>query len=367
MEWIFDRSEEVVRAKIAEWRDGSYEAECYVDHDGVELDKPRLIKITVKIDGDSVAVDFAGSSETTTGPINCPLVANRAAVGISLLSLTVPREPVNAGHLRPLEVTAPENTMLNPLPPAPCDSFGYVNNRALDLFFKALSDALPDQAPAGTHQLYGVYLYRMDPRFGKPFIYIEPMCGGYGARPSVDGASGLIFIGDGDCHNTPVEIVEGRYPLLMERHALDTGSAGAGKYRGGLGVIRDYRMLTDDVMLANAHDSKVTPPWGLFGGAEGSIPRVIEFFGTDKQNDIMERTNFYGPFHTGDVLSVRSSGGGGWGDPLDRDPNFVEQDVLLDYVSEEEALDVYGVVIQADGSLDQDATTAVRSTRGENS
>jgi N-methylhydantoinase B len=363
MEWILDRSEEVVRGKIAEWPDGQYEAECYVDHDGIELDKPRLIRMSLEIKGDSVMVDFTGSSETTTGPINCPLIANRAAAGIALLSLTVPREPVNAGHLRPLKVTAPIDTMLNPRPPAPCDSFGYVNNRVVDLFYKALSEALPDQVPAGTNQLFGVYLYRMDPRFGKPFIYIEPMCGGYGARASQDGASALIFIGDGDCHNTPVEIVEGRYPLLMERHALDTESAGAGQYRGGFGVIRDYRMRTDAVMLANAHDSKVTPPWGLFEGGEAKIPRVIEHFGTGKQNDIVERTNFYGPFDTGDVLSVHSSGGGGWGNPMDRDPELVERDVRLEYISIEQARDVYGVVIRDDGIVDIDATDILRSER----
>jgi N-methylhydantoinase B len=360
MEWIFDRSEELVRARIAEWPEGSYEAECYTDHDGIELDKPRLIKMTVNIAADSILVDFDGSSEVTTGPINCPLVGNKAAVGTAVLALTVPRDPVNAGHMRPVEVTAPVNSIMNPQRPAPCDSFGYVGNRVIDLFFKAMSKALPEFVPAGTQQLFGAYLYRMDPRLGKPFIYVEPFCGGYGARASADGASALIFIGDGDCHNEPVEIIETRYPLLVERHALDTESAGAGKHRGGFGVVRDYQMLTDNVTLSMGNDSKVTRPWGLFGGGEGSTARTIEYPGTGRENILVERANFYGPFHTGDRLSCRSSGGGGWGDPLERDPQLVERDVELGYVSQGQARSLYGVAIGEDGRVDHKATKVLR-------
>ena len=367
MEWIFDRSEELVRAKLAQWPQGSYEAECYTDHDGIELDKPRLIKMTVNIAADSILVDFGGSSEVTTGPLNCPLVASKAAVGTALLSLTVPRDPVNAGHMRPLEVTAPANSMLNPQRPAPCDSFGYVGNRVIDLFFKAMSKALPEVVPAGTQQLFGIYLYRMDPRLGKPFIYVEPFCGGYGARPSQDGASGLIFIGDGDCHNEPAEIIEARYPLLVERHALDTESAGAGKYRGGFGVIRDYRVLTDNVTLSIGNDCQNTRPWGLFGGKDGSTARIIESKGTDKEKVIVERANFYGPFHSGERLSCRSSGGGGWGSPFERAPKLVERDVQLEYVSKQQAKDVYGVAIGDDGKVDQEATTCLRKRRASDS
>jgi N-methylhydantoinase B len=364
MEWVFDGSEEMVRAKIAQWPQGSYEAECYTDHDGVELDTPRLIKMRVNIHDDSILVDLTGSSETTIGPVNCPLVATKAGIGIAFLSLTVPREQVNAGHLRPLEVVAPTNTIANPQRPAPCDSFGYLSNRAIDLFFRALSEALPNVAPAGSAQVFGPYLYQMDPRFGKPFIYVEPFCGGYGGRPTQDGANALIFIGDGDCHNEPVEIIETRYPLLVERHALDTDSAGAGKHRGGFGVIKDYLILAEEnVMLAGGNDSKVDPPWGLFGGAKGTTAKYIPFAGTDQEQVIDERVNFFGPMAKGDRVSVRSSGGGGWGDPLDRDPQLVERDVRLSCVSVEKAKDVYGVVIGQDGTTDSKATSALRKRR----
>lgn len=364
MEWVFDGSEEMVRAKIAEWSKGSYEAEYYTDHDGVELDKPRLIKMTVNVRDDSILVDLSGSSETTKGPVNCPLVATTAGIGIALLSLTVPREQVNAGHLRPLDVVAPPDTIVNPQRPAPCDSFGYISNRVIDLFFKALSSALPDIAPAGSAQVFGPYLYQMDPRFGRPFIYVEPFCGGYGGRPMQDGASALIFIGDGDCHNAPVEIIEARYPLLVERHALDTESAGAGRYRGGFGVVKDYVILAEEnVMLAGGNDSKVNPPWGLFGGSDGTTARYVPFAGTDREQVVEERVNFFGPLGKGDRLSVRSSGGGGWGDPLERDPELVEQDVTLKYVSPDEARDVYGVVIDEDGQLDREATMQFRKSR----
>jgi N-methylhydantoinase B len=365
MEWIFDGSEEMVRSKIAQWPNGSYEAEYYTDHDGVELDIPRLIRMTVNVRDDSILVDLAGSSETTKGPVNCPLVATKAGIGIAFLSLTVPGEEVNAGHLRPLEVVAPPNTIVNPERPAPCDSFGYISNRAIDLFYKAVSQALPDLAAAGSNQVFGPYLYQMDPRYGRPFIYVEPFCGGYGARASQDGASGLIFIGDGDCHNEPVEIIETRYPLLVERHALDTESAGIGKYRGGFGVIKDYLILAEEnVMLAGGNDSKVDPPWGLFGGGDGTTARYIPFAGTDDEQVIDERVNFFGPLAKGDRVSVHSSGGGGWGDPLERDPGLVERDVRLGYISPDKSREVYGVVISDDGTADLAATEALRARLG---
>jgi N-methylhydantoinase B len=368
MEWIFDGAEEMVRSEIAQWPNGSYEAECYTDHDGVELDEPRLIRMTVTIDDDSILVDLAGSSEATKGPVNCPLVAVKAGIGIAFLSLTVPREQVNAGHLRPLEVVAPPNTIVNPQRPAPCDSFGYISNRAIDLFYKALSSALPDLAAAGSNQVFGPYLYQMDPRYGRPFIYVEPFCGGYGARSSHDGASALIFIGDGDCHNEPVEIIETRYPLLVERHALDTDSAGPGRYRGGFGVVKDYLILAEEnVMLAGGNDSKVDPPWGLFGGGDGTTAKYIPFAGTDREQVIDERVNFCGPLGQGDRVSVRSSGGGGWGDPLERSPELVERDVRLGYLTVEKARTVYGVAVDGEGDVDSEATEGLRKkarTRG---
>jgi len=361
MEWIFDGSEEMVRSRIAQWPKGSYEAEYYTDHDGVELDKPRLVKMTVHVRDDSILVDLSGSSGTTRGPINCPLVATKAGVGIAFLSMTVPREHVNEGHLRPLEVVAPPNTVVNPQRPAPCDSFGYISNRAIDLFFKALSPALPELTAAGSNQVFGPYLYQMDPRYGKPFIYVEPFCGGYGARSSQDGASALIFSGDGNCHNEPVEIIETRYPLLVESHALDTESAGPGRYRGGFGVIKDYLILAEEnVMLAGGNDCKVNPPWGLFGGGDGTTARYIPFAGTDREQVIDERVNFFGPMAKGDRVSVHSSGGGGWGDPLERDPELVKRDVRLGYTSVEKARDIYGVVIGGDGKVDLEATKALR-------
>ena len=361
MEWIFDGSEEMVRSKIVQWPNGSYGAEYYTDHDGIELDKPRLIRMTVHVRDDSILVDLAGSSATTRGPVNCPLVATKAGVGIAFLSMTVPREHVNEGHLRPLEVVAPPNTVVNPQRPAPCDSFGYISNRAIDLFFKALSPALPELTAAGSNQVFGPYLYQMDPRYGRPFIYVEPFCGGYGARSSQDGASALIFSGDGNCHNEPVEIIETRYPLLVETHALDTESGGPGKYRGGFGVIKNYLILAEEnVMLAGGNDCKVNPPWGLFGGGDGTTARYIPFAGTDREQVIDERVNFFGPMAKGDRVSVHSSGGGGWGDPLERDPELVERDVRLGYTSVEKARDIYGVVIGGDGTVDLEATKALR-------
>jgi N-methylhydantoinase B len=361
MNWIFDRSDQVIRSKIAGWPEGTYEAECYVDHDGIELDKPQRIKLSLNVQEGAIRVNFDGSSPTARGPINCPFVLAEASVAISLLGITVPHDQINAGHLRAFEVTAPPHTIVNPQWPAPCDSFAYVSRRVRELVYRALAASVPGVVPAGSHQLNGVYLYRMDSQLGTPFIYSEPFSGGFGARPEHDGASALMM--GGDVRNAPIEVLETRYPFLVERHALDTGNMGIGKHRGGFGVIHDYRLTTDNVTLSVMNDSKVSPPWGLFGGKEAQTARVVAWPGTPQEKVFTERGNLIGPFQSGDRVSAHSSGGGGWGDPLERDPQLVERDVQLEYVTVQEAADAYGVVIAPDGKLDRAATAALRASR----
>jgi N-methylhydantoinase B len=173
MQRVFDDSEQLTRARVRDIPDGVYSAETFMDHDGVELDKPRKVKVTVTVAGNSMTVDLTGSSETCSGPINLPLIWTRAAVETAFKALTVPFDPTNAGHMRPLEVIAPENTIVNPQFPAPTDSYGYVSNTVMDLVVLALAPAIPQKCAAGTYQLFGIYLYRVDARFGKPFLFIR--------------------------------------------------------------------------------------------------------------------------------------------------------------------------------------------------
>ena len=251
MDQVFDQSERMMRDKISEIPDGSYSASIMMDHDGVELDKPYKLAVTVSVDGDEMKVDWTGTAATVSGPTNHPFVGTVALAQTVLKSLTMPLDPMNHGHLRPLRVTAPDNTAVSPLYPAPTDSYGYVGEMIIHLMVKALSQAIPERCPAATYQMFGCVLYRMDPRHGKPFIFIEPLDGGGGAFPHADGPNALVFVGDGNAPNTPTEVIEGHYPLRVLRHTFNLEGAGAGKYRGGLGVIREYEMLEDNILDPN--------------------------------------------------------------------------------------------------------------------
>lgn len=345
MTTVFAQAEAMMRRKIAEIPDGVYTAETYIDHDGVILDLPRKIRVTVTVQGDEMWMDWTGSSEVASGPVNHPFVETKALCHTILKSLTMPLDALNAGHLRPLVVTAPPNTIVSPLYPAPCDSYGYVAEMAMHLVVRALAQAIPERCPACSYQMFGPYFFRTDPRFGKPFIYIDPVDGGGGAFPHADGPSGLIFVGDGDCPNTPAEIVETRYPLLMHRYAINPEGAGRGKHRGGFGVIREYEMLEDNILMQLMNENTLYPPWGLYGGEGSGVSKAVVWAGTDHEQTLTRRVSYFGPLHSGDRVVVSTTGGGGWGDPSERDPERVRDDVNNGYLTPEQALEQYGVTI----------------------
>ena len=360
---VFDESEQLVRARVSEIPDGVYPAETFMDHDGVETDKPRKIKVTVIVDGSDMTVDMTGSSEVCSGPINLPFIGARASVEMAFKALTVPLDPTNAGHMRPLKVVAPEDTVVNPQYPAPTDSYGYVGNTLSDLVVRALSPAMPDKCTAGSYQLFGVYFLRVDHRYGEPFLFVEPTAGGWGGRPHADGET-LIFYLDGDTPNTPGEVIESRYPLLVQSYTYNRGSAGTGKYRGGLGVIRDYQVLTDHVYLHTFNESTKCPPWGLFDGNEAQPCHTIAWPGTEKERVLYDRQAHVGPLFTGETVSVRAGGGGGWGNPLERDPALVAKDAKNELISVEDAKRDYGVVLDATTlEVDSAATDRERANR----
>ncbi len=332
MDQVFDQSEQMMRDKISEIPDGSYSASIMMDHDGIELDKPYKLAVKVTVDGDEMKVDWTGTAATVSGPTNHPFIGTVALAQTVLKSLTMPLDPMNHGHLRPLAVTAPDNTAVSPLYPAPTDSYGYVGEMIIHLMVKALSQAIPERCPAATYQMFGCVLYRMDPRHGKPFIFIEPLDGGGGAFPHADGPNALVFVGDGNAPNTPTEVIEGHYPLRVLRHTFNVEGAGAGKYRGGLGVIREYEMLEDHILIQTMNENTINTPWGLYGGGDAGVSKLVAWAGSDKEELITQRVYLYGPFNKGDIVSQRSAGGGGWGDPKERDPALIAYDLRNGYV-----------------------------------
>ena len=179
-----------------------------------------------------------------------------------------------------------------------------------------MSQAVPERCPAGGNQLFGVFLFRVDPRDGRPFILIDPMDVGNGGRPCEDGPT-MMFLGNGDVPNTPVEVVENRYPLRVDRFEYLPEVAGHGTFRGGLGARRDYRILGDGTFMQTAIENTFDPTArGLGGGTDGAPSTIVVNPETDREARVAERASFFGPLGPDDVVSVRSGGGGGWGSPL---------------------------------------------------
>ena len=253
-----------------------------------------------------------------------------------------PLDVGNEGHITAFEFDLPPGLLLSPERPAPVDSYGYVGVALIELVVRAMASAMPDRCPASGYQIFGVDLSRVDPRDGDPFVFIDVHDGGAGGRPLHDGPV-LVFAGDGDTRNTPVEVIETRYPIRVERHELLPEMAGAGRFRGGPGVARDFRMLEGGVHMQftveNVHDTLAK---GSGGGRDGEPGYLVAHPGTSREEVLRERVTHWGPLEAGDLISVRSGGGGGQGDPRERDPWRVEADIRDGYLTREDAREIYG-------------------------
>jgi N-methylhydantoinase B len=365
MDVAMDASERAMRSRIAALPDGVYSAATEMDHDGVEKDVPRPLKVKLTVAGDKVTADLTGTSGTASGPINLPLSGTRGAVNAALKSILAPTEPANDGEFRVLEVIAPPDTMVNPSPPAPCDSYGYVFQTLVDLTIAALAGIAPERCPAGSGQMFGIYAFRTDNRRGDPFIFIDAATVGWGASSAGDGTN-LVFVIDGDTPNVPAEIIETRYPLLMTTHALLPGREGAGKHRGGLGLVREFEMREDHIWTQGFMGNDVNPPRGIGDGASASNHRIVLRPGEPDEEVRLERFGFGGPLNTGERIRAEAGGGGGWGSPLERDPEAVRDDVLNEIVTREDAAEIYGVALVGERlglRVDAEATERLRAQR----
>jgi N-methylhydantoinase B len=358
-------TDEAVRREVAEIPDGVYRASVQMDHDGVVKDRPYAVALTLTVRSDRVAVSFEGTSATARGPVNIPAIGTRSAVRAALKGLLLPVDPTNEGHFLAFDFDLPPGLVVSPERPAPCDSYGYIGVVLNELTIRALARAVPERCPAGSLQLFGVFLFRVDPRDGAPFILIDPMDGGNGGRPFEDGPT-MMFLGNGDVPNTPVEVAENRYPVRIERFEYLPGVAGDGTYRGGFGARRDYRILEGGTYMQSAIENTRDPlAKGDGGGTDGAPSVIVVRPGAANEAIVNERASFFGPFEAGDLVSVRSGGGGGWGPPLGRDPEQVARDVRDELLSREEARAVYGVaLVESAGAwvVDRAETGRLRQT-----
>ena len=359
---ILETSERLSRAAVAALPDGDYRAEDWIDGDGVTDERHRVM-VAVGIRGDAITFDFTGTSPMVAGPINCAYGALDSAVKTVFKSLVDPQAPSNEGWFRPVSLVCPPGTVFTAEKPAPTGWYYEGSAHASELAWKALAEVAPERFSAGSYMsLAGTYFYGRDPDTGEVYVHIEPAIGGWGATATGDGTSALIATTDGDTYNYSVELFEAKFPLAIRRYALNVeDGAGAGRQRGGFGVIREFEVAGAEAHTYASIGRSIEKPWGLHGGGEGSnnYMRIVSD-GTVKR---VARI----PYHAlkvGDRVAVVTGGGGGFGDPFIRPVEAVTADVADEYITVERARADYGVVIAVDGSVDEPATAALRAAAG---
>ncbi|MBC7220093.1 hydantoinase B/oxoprolinase family protein [Candidatus Bipolaricaulota bacterium] len=360
---ILDQGERMSRAAIRRIPNGVYSAEAILDGDGNDdapLDEDVRLVVKVTVAEEEMIIDFTGTDRQCRGPMNVPLPSTISSARYGFKVVTTPDLPNNEGFFRPLTVIAPKGTLLNPVFPAATAMWPTPTTTIPDLILKALSPAIPERVRAGHFgDSMADFIYGTDPRSGRYYVCAEPDGGGYGGMPNEDGASALFSMDLGDTYNVPAEVAEVRYPWRVERLELIQDSGGPGKFRGGLGVRRDYRILNHKAGLTVTTDRVLrTPPWGLFGGKAGKSNITVVFRGNGSQERWRKVSNL--PLEPGEVVSFQTGGGGGYGPPLEREPSRVLQDVINGYVSPAKAREEYGVVLNGEGQLDLAATEELR-------
>jgi len=377
IERILGHGRETAAAGVGELPDGTWSATDYIDNDGIN-DEPVKLAVEVTIEGEEFTLDFTESSDETDGPVNTQLGSAETVGKIVLKTLTTPETPSNGGHYDPLSVIAPEGNVFHATYPAPT-FIGWPSLVAIDIVYEALAKGMPERIPAGSGgDLCSVAVYGTDPETGHIFLNASNEGVGWGASYTQDGENALMHISESAINNTPVEVFEATSPVLFERYQLREDSGGAGRYRGGLGIRRDYRIREDSDLFTTIKKTRIEG-WGLDGGKPGAKnAMMLDDLGEDWEDritlyvdndDLYEDGDredrkytglFRGELLAGELLSNRSGGGGGYGDPFERPPEAVLADVLDGYVSREAARESYGVIVTDEGDLDREATEALR-------
>ncbi len=356
---IFEQTEALEREAVAALPDGEYHADGYLDNDGLGSD-PLPVNLSVKVEGNSMTIDLAGSAEQARGPVNCGMTQTIAAARVAYKLLICSDVSPNGGSFRALDVTAPERTIFSAQEPAACGWYFSSLGLLIDLVVKALAPVMPDKA-AGAH--YGdsmvITVAGQDPRNDNEFyLMIEPTTGGWGAFDGGDGANSLINNVNGSFKDLPIEVFESKYPLRILDYGVRQDSGGAGKYRGGNGTYREYEVRADSDLFLWFERSETTG-WGIFGGGDGAGPNVIVQRPDDERREFLKVNGI--KVGNGTIIKSLTGGGGGYGLAVERDPEAVRQDVIDGYVSIEHASDAYGVVINDAFDIDVAGTEKRRA------
>jgi N-methylhydantoinase B len=321
---FFGQAAAADRASVEAIPDGTYHAEGFLDDDGINPEPVRVC-VGVTVAGDQMIVDLEGSAAENEGSINSGLVQTRSAIQQAFKFVVNPSAPVNGGNFRNLEIRVPKGSCFDPSPTAACLHYGPHLMLAMDLFVRALAEAVPERTAAG-HVGDSWNVTFVNERGNPVFMSGESLTGGWGAHPGGDGESALIHSAAGDFKNFPVEVMEQRYPLRLHRHGLREGSGGHGRHRGGLGIVRTYETL-EASRLSLWFERTRTPSWGLAGGAAGLPPEVWVTVPGEEPRLVLKCNAVAIP--RGTRIDVRTGGGGGWGAPSERPSDLSDQDLRL--------------------------------------
>ncbi|PSQ17737.1 5-oxoprolinase [Halobacteriales archaeon QS_8_69_26] len=357
---IISQSEKRVREDLREMPDGDYDFADVMDDVGVDTESVHL-EVTITIDGDEMIFDYTGTDPQTESAINSYINYTRAYSAFVLKSLTEKYLPQNEGVMRPMTVRAPRGSFLNPEPPCAANARPIINQRIVELTLGALAKAVPETVIAASSHFANPNFGGYDPETDERFVLYDFMIGGVGAAGHKDGEEGICS--SFNVTNIPVELHETRYPVVIEELSLIPDSGGAGRHRGGLGLRKEFTLLAEDVTFTNLLERTTSRPWGLHGGEAGDRGRTVRNPGEDAE-ELHPKGEYR--LEYGDTVSFRLSGAGGYGDPLERDPERVLADVRKGYVTPEEARDAYGVVIDredGDPRIDRAATEELREER----
>jgi N-methylhydantoinase B len=353
-------SERRLRTELREIPEGTYRFTDQMDDDGVS-DKPLEVQVSVTISHETqptIAFDFTGTSTQAAGGINMAWPALLATVFYSVKAIIAPDVPLNEGFQRPIQIKAPKGSLVNAQEPAPVGGRTDTCQRVVDAILGAFSNIIPEQVIAASNGATTAIIFGgTEALSGRGFVYVEALGGGMGARASKDGMDG-VQVHITNTSNLPIEAMEMEYPLRVLRYGLVPDSGGPGKYRGGLSIRKDIQALKPVLFSAHSDRHRIHP-WGLEGGLCGGCGRFLlnpkiseEKIIASKVSDILVRS--------GDVISIQTAGGGGFGSPMERDPDLVAYDYLQGKVSDQEARDRYGVALTEKGVVDQKITSSLR-------
>jgi N-methylhydantoinase B len=359
MRALIDYTERLVRSEISTWPDGEASFTDYIDFDGVEVyEIPIAVKVTIA--GDEITADFSESAPMVTGALNSTRSFVQAAVYQAVRAALTVEVPNTSGAFHPINVITKPGTITHVSMPAASSMRGVTGFRVFDAFNGALAQLIPDRVPAPGEGGNTLAIFGGLRANGERFVFYEVVCGTWGATPFWDGNDGLSNPSS-QAANIPIEVAESEYPIRIERYGLVPDSGGPGLHRGGLAIERSWRNLVPRASLIVRSDRQTHPPFGLNGGKPGAPS--MSFLEQASGRPEYLPTMFTSTIASGEVFYHRTAGGGGWGDPFDRDPERVAADVRSDRVSREAAEREYGVAVGEDGMVNLRATRELRERR----